>query len=263
VTQPFPLHETSPCFGHCRDCDTTHRMPSGEARTHARALRREFEEEGRIDYLAPPGEADPRLSFNRLLSGERGHMFGVLECRDDRGRSVVLRAFSSLPGGVRDVDGWVPQILSRDSFDKVVLPGLAEIKELTSQLDRLKGSSAESNSTSALRQRRTSLSQQLWRRMQTLYRFHNFRGESRCLRDAFAKHPSGAGNITSGVGECCAPKLLNYAARSGLTPLGIAEFYWGGTTRSGNRQPGGFYPACESRCQPLLGFMLCGLDDAP
>jgi hypothetical protein len=97
--------------------------------------------------------------------------------------------------------------------------------------------------------------------MQSLYCFHNFRGESRTLKDAFALGASAKENITSGVGECCAPKLLNCAARSGLTPVGIAEFYWGGSNKSGSRKPGEFYPCCETRCQPILGFMLCGLND--
>ena len=116
-----------------------------------------------------------------------------------------------------------------------------------------------SSATRELTERRTRLSQDLWRRMQTLYRFHNFRGDVRSLKEAF--FPTHTGNITSGVGECCAPKLLNHAARNDLRPVGIAEFYWGGSNKSGSRKPGEFYPSCEARCRPILGFMLCGLED--
>ncbi len=255
---PEALREAAPCFGHCRDCGRTHRLAAGNAQSHARKLMREFERIRRIDYLASEEEADARLSLDQLLPGERGHMFGVLECRDDRGRSVILRAFSSLPGGIRDVEGWVPQILSHDSFYQIVLPALNEIKQMTTALGRLTPGSPQACDQT---ERRTRASQDLWRRMQTLYRFHNFRGESRSLKDAFAQAPSKTGNITSGVGECCAPKLLNHAARSGLRPVGLAEFYWGGDNQSGSRRPGEFYPCCEARCQPLLGFMLCGLED--
>lgn len=255
---PESGHEVATCFGHCRDCGTTHHLAAANAQSHARELMREFEEIRRLDYLVSQREADPRLSFDRLLPGERGHMFGVLECRDDRGRTVVLRAFSSLPGGIRQVDGWVPQVLSHDSFYQIVLPGLNDIKQMTRELEQLTAGSPEARAQS---ERRTRASQDLWRRMQTLYRFHNFRGESRSLKDAFARTPSEKGNITSGVGECCAPKLLNHAARTGLQPVGLAEFYWGGSNKSGSRQPGEFYPCCEARCQPILGFMLCGLDD--
>jgi tRNA pseudouridine32 synthase/23S rRNA pseudouridine746 synthase len=64
-----------------------------------------------------------------------------------------------------------------------------------------------------------------------------------------------------GVGECCAPKLLNYAALNGLKPLGLSEFYWGKENKSGTRKHGEFYPACAEKCQPILGFMLCGIKE--
>ncbi|MCA9791903.1 MAG: RluA family pseudouridine synthase [Candidatus Eremiobacteraeota bacterium] len=60
----------------------------------------------------------------------------------------------------------------------------------------------------------------------------------------------------TGTGECCAPKLLYAAALQGLEPLGLAEFWWG--PASGQREPGQFYAACRSRCQPLLGPLLAG-----
>jgi len=246
------------CFGHCRDCGTTHRLPAGNAKTRALELMREFEELQRLDYLAKNEEADPRLSFTRLLPGDRSHMFGVLECRDERGGTVVLRAFSSLRGGVRNVDGWVPQILSTDAFYGTVQPGLDKIHEMTRELEKLAPDSAAAHD---LVKKRKRSSQDLWRSMEALYRFHNFRGESRSLRDAFTLPPGSERKIPSGVGECCAPKLLNYAALEGLTPVGLAEFYWGDTNESGERKPGDFYPSCEARCQPILGFMLCGITD--
>jgi hypothetical protein len=258
MTHSAETIETAPCFGHCRDCGRTHRLAAGSAQAHARELMRVFESSRRLDFLVPEEAADPQLSFDQLLPGERGHMFGVLECRDDRGSTVVLRAFSSLAGGIREVDGWVPPILSRDSFHNVVLPGQNLIKEMTRELQRLSPGSPQAR---AQVERRAAVSQDLWRKMQALYRFHNFRGESRPLKDALALGPSVNGNATSGVGECCAPKLLNHAARTGLTPVGLAEFYWGASNQSGSRKPGEFYSCCEARCQPILGFMLCGLDD--
>lgn len=41
----------------------------------------------------------------------------------------------------------------------------------------------------------------------------------------------------------------------------VAEFWMGAPPPSGGRTDGEFYTACEERCQPILGFMLCGLDD--
>ncbi|MFZ1986822.1 MAG: hypothetical protein WAU91_20595, partial [Desulfatitalea sp.] len=62
------------------------------------------------------------------------------------------------------------------------------------------------------------------------------------------------------AGDCCAPKLLNAAAKQKLAPKSLAEIFWGRTNRSGTRQQGIFYTACPEKCQPILGFMLCGIE---
>lgn len=93
----------------------------------------------------------------------------------------------------------------------------------------------------------------------SLYRLHNFRGEQCSLFDLFGD----TNGIPTGTGDCCAPKLLNLAARNGLQPLGLAEFYWGKTNKSASRQEGYFYPACQDKCGPILGFLLCGLEGQP
>ncbi len=249
------VSEVSPscCFGYCGACARDHALPEGRARDHAEALMREFEAIQRLDYLSPLQDADPRLGFDHLFPGERGHMFGVLACQDNEGREVILRAFSSLHEGVRDVDGWVPPILSPETYREILLPGQVRIKELSALMRNLDSSSLE---YSKLFGKRRKLSQDLMEEIQSLYWFHNFRGEKRSLKEAYLFPDS----IPGGVGECCAPKLLNHAARSGLRPMSIAEFYWGAPSSSGKLRAGEFYPCCETRCRPILGFMLCGAD---
>ncbi|HIL80657.1 MAG TPA: hypothetical protein EYG54_05250 [Myxococcales bacterium] len=247
-----PSTVESSCFGYCSACARRHVLPVGRAHQHARRLMREFEEIRRLDYLVPSSAADPQLAFDHLFPGERGHMFGVLECQDKGGKSVVLRAFSSLHEGVRQVDGWVPPILSPETYRDILLPGQAEIKKLTGLIQSLDPASSQ---CIELLGKRRKLSQGLMGEIQSLYWFHNFRGEKRPLREAFLFPES----IPGGVGECCAPKLLNHAARTGLTPVGIAEFYWGAASPSGKLKAGEFYPCCEARCRPILGFMLCGV----
>ena len=61
--------------------------------------------------------------------------------------------------------------------------------------------------------------------------------------------------IPTGTGDCCAPKLLAWAARHELTPLAMAELWWGPTS-VGDKIAGEFYPACPERCQALLGPLL-------
>jgi hypothetical protein len=253
MTEPIDDNPTA-CSGYCRDCGREHHLPPGNARSHALGVIRELERLQRIDYLAPDSAADPRLSFEQLFPGEPGNMFGVLECLDPQGGTVVLRAFSSLRRGIREVAGWVPAILSTEVFYGLVEPAQQQIERLTTRLETL---DPRASAYRAIARERRERSRRLLDAMQASYRFHNFRGQSRPLRDAFY----GPGGIPGGVGECCAPKLLNHAARNGLRPIGLAEFYWGGSKGSRTLKHGEFYPSCESRCQPILGFMLCGLAD--
>ncbi|MEB3226102.1 MAG: pseudouridine synthase [Synechococcus sp.] len=102
-----------------------------------------------------------------------------------------------------------------------------------------------------LRQRRKTLSRNLQKRMHQVYSLKNFQGESKAIADLL---PTG---LPTGTGDCCAPKLLNYAAKQNLKPLALAEFWWGKNTS--DKQIGNFYLACEERCQPILGFLLSGL----
>lgn len=69
--------------------------------------------------------------------------------------------------------------------------------------------------------------------------------------------------IPSGAGECCAPKLLQTAYKLGLQPLAMAEFWWGPSTLGHYKEPGAFFPACHSKCRPILTFMLQGLNVEP
>ena len=103
-----------------------------------------------------------------------------------------------------------------------------------------------------LKQQRKIRSRQLQEQMHDAYRLMNFLGTSSSLRELM---PAG---IPTGTGDCCAPKLLHYAASQGLKSISMAEFWWGDGGMTGKIQ-GEFYGACEERCQPLMGFMLAGL----
>jgi tRNA pseudouridine32 synthase / 23S rRNA pseudouridine746 synthase len=102
-----------------------------------------------------------------------------------------------------------------------------------------------------LKQLRQVLSQTLQTQLHQITTITNFAGETKSLQTL---RPTG---LPTGSGECCAPKLLHYAASHQLTPLAMAEFWWGAAV--GDKQPGVFYGACADRCQPLMGFMLSGL----
>ncbi|MBD2337514.1 RluA family pseudouridine synthase [Calothrix sp. FACHB-156] len=106
-----------------------------------------------------------------------------------------------------------------------------------------------------LKQQRQQLSRQLQAQMHAAYTLINFYGKSRSLQQLM---PTG---LPTGTGDCCAPKLLQYAAMHRLKPLAMAEFWWGSASTDGEKIPGKFYPACVERCQPLMGFLLSGFPE--
>lgn len=89
----------------------------------------------------------------------------------------------------------------------------------------------------------------------------NARGERRDLCSIFADTASGI--PPSGTGDCCAPKLLQYAYLHGLTPVCMAEFWWGASPKGEIRHHGQYYPACRGKCLPILTHMLQGLSVDP
>ncbi|MFE1744252.1 pseudouridine synthase [Coleofasciculus sp. H7-2] len=107
-----------------------------------------------------------------------------------------------------------------------------------------------------LKQQRKELSRQLQTQMHAAYSLTNFFGQSLSLQQLMP-----GGSMPTGTGDCCAPKLLHYAATHGLKPLAMAEFWWGSS--SGDKIQGEFYGACAERCQPLMGFLLSGLPQMP
>ena len=86
----------------------------------------------------------------------------------------------------------------------------------------------------------------------------NALGEPRSLLSIFADTPRQV--PPAGAGDCCAPKLLQYAYRQGWHPLCMAEFWWGESPRGEIRRHGAYYPACRGKCLPILTHMLQGLE---
>ncbi|MDM9384898.1 RluA family pseudouridine synthase [Chlorogloeopsis sp. ULAP01] len=105
-----------------------------------------------------------------------------------------------------------------------------------------------------LKQQRQALSRQLQTQMHAAYSLINFLGQSASLQQLIP-----GGSMPTGTGDCCAPKLLHYAAIHRLKPLAMAEFWWGMSSRNQDKVQGEFYEACAERCQPLMGFLLSGL----
>ncbi len=208
---------------------------------------------GTIDLFSDQPPFAPALATDWLFGPARGKMFGILECLRPGGTTTFLYAFSGQYKGCWLVRGWVPPLFDVDAF--LALSGAVEprIKALSRQIDRDGGG----EKWLALRKERLHLSRQLMEDLHSLYHLTNFRGKTATLRDVFL----GETGIPTGTGDCCAPKLLNFAARHRLRPIGLSEFYWGRENPSGTRQHASLSGSCKEKCMPILGFMLCGLDE--
>ena len=112
-----------------------------------------------------------------------------------------------------------------------------------------------------LRRQRRDKSDVLQQWLFRQYRMLNANGEERDLIDIFGETINAM--PPAGSGDCCAPKLLQYAYANGLEPVCMAEFWWGDSPKQEIRHHLHYYPACRSKCLPILTHMLCGLDVEP
>ena len=196
---------------------------------------------------------------------DRGKMFGVLvvenptaEPSDTSKRYGFLAAYSGLLAGRNDWDFFVPPV-----FDAQQPDGYFKTKER--EISRTIATIGTIETITSPKQMSQNL--QLWLFHQ--YKLLNARGEEKDLVDIWqeyysrpklkSKYPLPPG----GTGDCCAPKLLQYAYQQGLHPVCMAEFWWGASTKTELRQHLEYYPACRGKCKPILTWMLEGLDVDP
>lgn len=142
----------------------------------------------------------------------------------------------------------------------------AELRRIRSRwttiIDSLKSQLSESDKKindwkAERKQRSQALQQRIFRNFVML----NARGERRDLCDIFKTTPQGL--PPAGAGECAAPKLLQHAYLNGLQPLAMAEFWVGRSPKEEIRHDGHFYPSCKAKCEPILWWMLQGLNVEP
>ncbi len=205
-------------------------------------------------------ESPAAQSFGLAEPGN-GKMFGVLVVGTRDGTVGYLRGFSGMLQGQWHIEGWVPPVFDSVARDVVWIPGEAELRGLSADratLERETETPATDAALRALQELRVTRSRELLPMIQDTYRFSNARGDARTLRELFAPaEPPG------GAGDCAAPKLIAEAYRQRLLPLALAEVWWGAPPRSGDRRAGSFYPACRSKCAPILAHMLDGLEADP
>ncbi|MBQ6965436.1 MAG: RluA family pseudouridine synthase [Bacteroidaceae bacterium] len=224
-----------------------------------------------------------------------GKMFGVLIV-EHKGKRYYLRAFSGIYNGSYHHKGFVPPVVDLQDPKGHFRLKEQEIVALTNRIGNLysdmPGKHADpSEFTPEQQQRKEEIAQlkalrkemsqdlQMWTFHQ--FRMKNARGEEADLIDIFkdykspfpeeeyiaykegriATKPKGKYGVPpGGAGECCAPKLLQYAYQHGLKPICMEEFWIGPSKGNQMRVERNFYPACQHKCVPILTFMLKGLN---
>ena len=211
-------------------------------------------------------ESQPEL----LADARRGKMLGVLIVETAEGQTGYLAAYSGLLAGRNDWPFFVPPVYDAQQPDGHFKQTERQISALNRQLEALDsqespGEQEKTEQQSRLRQQRKALSEELQLWLFRQYRLLNAHGELKDLveiwrdyhtspkiRQRFPLPPGG-------TGDCCAPKLLQYAYEKRLRPVQIAEFWYGASPRGEVRHHGQFYPACRGKCKPVLTHMLQGL----
>ena len=139
----------------------------------------------------------------------------------------------------------------------------AELRRRRKAMEQVDSTLTTQHSTflKSLQRKRKQMSDELQRWLFATYRMLNAKGEERDLIDIFREYTHAM--PPAGAGDCCAPKLLQYAYLHHLRPVCMAEFWWGESPASEIRHHLHYYPACRSKCLPILTHMLKGLDVAP
>ncbi|MDK9760964.1 RluA family pseudouridine synthase [Vibrio sp. D420a] len=105
------------------------------------------------------------------------------------------------------------------------------------------------------RQQYSELSAQLEEQRLSHYHFLNANNQTKSLLELL-----NGKEALEGAGDCCLPKLLNFAFKHNLKPLALAEFWWGRPPRQEIRQHGNLYPVCQSRSFEILEHHLEGIE---
>lgn len=224
-----------------------------------------------------------------------GKMFGILIV-EYKGERYYLRAFSGIYNGSYHHKGFVPPIVDLQNPKGHFRQKEMEIVAMTERIQSLHSNLPKQTQIGGvllsdqqkqameeiaqLKAKRKEMSQEL-----QMWTFHQFRmrnavGEEADLIDIFKDHkspfpeeeyiaykegriavkPHGKYGVPpGGAGECCLPKMLQFAYEHGLKPICMEEFWIGPSKGNQMRVEKSFYPACQHKCVPILTFMMKGL----
>ncbi|MGP1587117.1 MAG: RluA family pseudouridine synthase [Treponemataceae bacterium] len=249
------------------------------------------QEQAKIQCFKLMEELDNGL-FCSFLKNSPGQMFATAVCQD----GTLLRAFSGqLAGEGRWIlPGFVPPCINTEKWKAEVFESDPKIKDLTTKIQKLENQiklekeqkDKKSNANPAgfeiqiqpepksfiekqdflakeilkLKKMRKKLSNESLRKIYDMYSFTCHDGHIETYKtlaaDLNLKKTKDVFSIPTGTGDCCAPKLLNYAYANNLKIISMAEFFYGNEPSSGQKKHKNFYPPCDEKCSLILPKML-------
>ena len=180
----------------------------------------------------------------------KGKMFGVLVVQKTNGELGYLSTFSGKAPDDVCPPCFVPSLFDVSTDDYFINRGMTELTAMGVQIKQCD----RPQEIQQLKAERKSKSIALQQKLFDCYIFLNEKGEYKSLCDIYATWVNP--NPPAGAGECAAPKLFQYAFERQMRPLGIAEFWWGVSPKSGDKVHCQYYPSCHDKCRPILGHML-------
>jgi tRNA pseudouridine32 synthase / 23S rRNA pseudouridine746 synthase len=212
------------------------------------------------EYLIEQTDWVHNFGLDKAMTGEIiGKMFGVLVVKTAQNELGYLAAFSGKLAGRNQHLKFVPPVFDSLQEDSFLTVGMNKLTEINIEIKTLQSNELINNELAieTLKKLRKSNSNALQNKLFDQYHFLNQAGESKSLRAIFKEYTNR--QPPTATGECAAPKLLQYAFQHNMTPISIAEFWWGVSPKSAIRQHKQFYPACQEKCAPLLKYMLEGV----
>ena len=178
-------------------------------------------------------------------------MIGSLICKDKNNKKVKLFAISGSTKKIKknkdDDLIFVDAIVSAEQIEKALEKNDDEIHALTNTINSYRGPTEVLES---LKKKRLELTSQSQKNVFNLYSFNCIDGKKRSLKEICTNNFP-----PTGTGECCEPKLLNYAFKNNLQPLSMAEILFRRDEKF-EEQDIKAIPPCDERCSLILPSML-------
>ncbi len=213
----------------------------------------------------------------------QGLMIGALVCQDQDGNEISIVTNSGISKRLKINENlpfiYAPPIVSPCEIENALKKNDKEIHDLTDKLKNLEQAKIDSNSDidtdidddidneiEEIKSRRKFLCQESLSNVHSLYRFNcltaNPQAKVRTLKEICMESCQNKMQEfrlpPTGTGDCCAPKLLDYAISKSLRPISMCETLLQAQIPIEGKNTDEItpIPPCDSRCGLILPSML-------